>query len=203
MIVLVASWLVVISVFNFENACGKKHSSSVVTNKQIPEKMEATRISQIKVKWMPATYRELHLGQSTYKDVKKLFGKPRWEGGNEEKTFEGDPEFEILLQYPNQGIGKEAVEIVIGEKTKIVKAISYLPYPEMTRQEAISKFGSDYFEIDSAESLCIKDNLKRGSSDKKLDYPISLVYPEKGMYVLIGDDNKVMHIGFLYKCEVV
>ncbi len=163
--------------------------------------MKPTRNTKNKVKWIPATYRNLKLGKSTYKDVKKLFGKPIWEGRNQDNTFESDPEFEILLQYSYQGTGKESADIVIGKKTKIIKAISYLPYPEMTRQEAISKFGSDYFEIESWESFCIKDNRKRGSSQKKLNYPIALVYPEKGMYVSIRKDNTVMHIGYLYKCE--
>jgi hypothetical protein len=157
--------------------------------------------SKTKVRWIPATYRGLKLGKSTYNDVKKLFGKPRWEGGNEETTFESDSDFEVLLQYSYQGIGKESADLVIGKKSRIVKAISYLPNPELSRQEAVSKFGSDYFEISAGESTCIKGNPKRGSSKKKLNYPRMLVFPEKGMYVLIGDDSKVLHVGYLYKCE--
>lgn len=194
-------WLMVTNLIIFNNACDKKQSNNSLTNSQSQEKMKNTSTSQITVKWVPGIYRGLKLGKSTYLDVKKLFGEPRWEGENEENTFNRDPESEILLQYSNQGIEKEAAEVVMGEKTKIVKAVSILPYPEMTKQEAISKFGSDYFEIASGESFCIKNNSKRGPSEKKLNFPILLVYPEKGMYVSITDDNKVMHIGYLYKCE--
>ena len=35
--------------------------------------------------------------------------------------------------------------------------------------------------------------------EKNLTLP-TLVYPDKGMYVLLGDDGKVNHIGFMYKC---
>ena len=143
----------------------------------------------------------LKLGKATYSDVKRLFGKPRWEGGNEEKTFEKDEEFEILLQYAEVGVDKQPVEFVIGEKTKILKALSFQSNPEMTKPQAISKYGPEYFEISTGEeNFCIKDGSVRGPAKQKLAFPIALVYPEQGLYVLIGEDEKVIHIGYLYKC---
>lgn len=154
---------------------------------------------QDNVKWTPTEYVGLLAGKSTYEDVKKLFGKPRWEGSNDEKAFESDSELEILLQYSGNAKGKESIEVVTGEETKIVKAFSVRPYPGITKQEAITKFGPDYFEIGSGESMCITGN-KKGPSEKKLEFPMMLVYPNKGMYVLIDEDNKVNHFGFTYKC---
>jgi hypothetical protein len=198
---LISYALMVTNVYIFEYACGKKPIRNGRTNSLLPENAEVTNSAQQqKVKWIPANYRGLKLGQSTYQDVKKIFGEPNWEGQNEENTFDEDSETEILLQYNNQGAGKEAADIVIGEKTRIVKAISVVPYPEMTRQEAIEKFGIDYFEISSGESICLNGNQKRGASERKLNYPVLLVYPEKGMYVSINSQNKVMHTGYLYKC---
>lgn len=154
---------------------------------------------QDNVKWTPIEYGGLLAGKSTYEDVKKLFGKPRWEGWNDEKAFESDTELEKLLQYSGDAKGKESIEVVTGEETKIVKAFSVRPYPSITKQEAITKFGPDYFEIGSGEPMCITGN-KKGPSEKKLEFPMMLVYPSKGLYVLIDEDNKVNHFGFTYKC---
>lgn len=151
-------------------------------------------------KWMPATYRGITLGKSTYKDVKQIFGKPRREGENEDQDFETDDEFETLLQYNNEGVGKEAANILIGEKTKIVKSITYLPYPQTPELEAIAAFGSDYFERETGESMCVWNNSKRGASNRKLQYPVMLVYPEKGMILGIDKDKTVMFVSFPYKC---
>lgn len=197
--VSVTLWFITANLFVLESSCGKKPSGKVITNNQIQENVEIIPMSQTKVKWIPGTYRGLTPGKSTYQDVKRVFGKPRWEGENEEKAFEGDSEFEILLQYSN---GKDGgIDFVVGKETKIVKAISVYPYPAMTKQEIILKYGSNYFEIGSAESLCMKDGVKKGDSQKKLDYPILLVYPETGMSVSIDEDEKVVLIGYLYKCE--
>jgi len=157
-------------------------------------------VSSATPKWVTATYRGITLGKSTYKDLKQVFGKPRWEGENEEKDFENDSEFEILLQYDNQGVGKEAANILIGEKTRIVKSIYYLPYPRTPEQEAIATFGSNYFERETGESICVWDNPKRGPSNRKLQYPVMLVYPEKGMILGVDKHKTVMFVSFPYKC---
>jgi len=169
-----------------------------VNNQSFTEIAQPTPNSEKQIKWMPATYKGITLGKSKYKDVKKLFGEPRWEGQNEDNLFETDSEFEILLQYPSDVVGKEAADIVIGEKTKTVKSISF-SYPEMTRSEIVEKFGFDYFEIGTGDSLCIKENQKRGKSEQKIQYP-TLVYPEKGMIVVLKENGEVISIGYLYKC---
>jgi len=91
---------------------------------------------------------------------------------------------------------------VIGEKTGIVKALSFQPNPEMTKSEAIAKYGTEYFEISSGENnFCITNKAVRGPTKENLKFPIALVYPEQGLYVMVGEDGKVIHVGYLYKCE--
>jgi hypothetical protein len=150
--------------------------------------------------WIPSAYRTIVPGRSTYRDIKRVFGKPRWEGQNEDKTFENDAEFELLLQYAYQGPGKEAADVIIGEKTKLVKAITYIPNPQLTKQEAIATFGTNYFEIASSDPLCIRADAMRGPGSESR-FPRLLVYPEKGMYVSIREDNSVIQVGFSYKCR--
>lgn len=153
------------------------------------------------VTWVPSGYRNIIPGKSTYIDVKRVFGTPRWEGQNEDKEFEDDPEFEILLQYSNRGDGQEAVEIVVGEKTKIVKSIIYFPAKIMTREDVVGIFGTNFFEIETGNSLCIDGSVRRGPSTRHLLFPRLLVYPENGRYVSIAEDGTVMHVGFAYKCQ--
>jgi hypothetical protein len=207
-IVFVVSALTAINLFIFDKACDKKTFNAASLNKQnivslnnqTEEKVKIASVFPENTKWTPTPYQGLKPGKATYNDVKKILGNPRWEGGNEDPLFENDSEFELLLQYANVGAEEQAVEVVIGRKTKIVKAISFYPNPEMTKQEAILKYGTDYFETASGESICVRENLKKGVSEKHLDYPILLVYPEKGMTVTVGEDGMVSQVSLLYKC---
>jgi|SRR5215213_3402613 len=192
--------LTTVSLLIFDKNCEKKANNAVTMSNKVQGKVQINSRLPVKTKWMPSSYQGLTPGVSTYNDVKKSLGNPRWEGGNEEQTFESDPEVELLLQYSNVGSEQQGVEVVIGKKTKLVKAISFYPNPEMTKQEAILKYGSDYFETSAGESLCVKDNLKREVSEKHLNYPILLVYPERGMTITVGRDNTVSLVSLLYKC---
>lgn len=66
--------------------------------------------------------------------------------------------------------------------------------------EAIRVYGSDYYVVSSGDDKCIVDSQKKGDKTK-LDYPIELVYPQKGMSILIRDDNTVMSVNFPDKCS--
>ena len=189
-------WILVV----FQDGCvGKKRTNNTDSRNLQVQAVQTPRADH--VRWIPGNYMGLKLGKANYSDVKRLFGKPRWEGGNEEKTFEKDEEFEILLQYSEAGVDKQPIELVIGEKTKILKALSFQPNPEMTRNQAISKYGTEYFEISTGEeNFCIPDGSMRGPTKQELTYPIALVYPEQGLYVLVGKDEMVIHVGYLYKC---
>lgn len=189
------------NLFVFETACKVKTSQKVVAEKQNLDKLETPTPapSPAQVQWKPSEYFGIIPGQSTYKDVKKILGKPRSEGPDPESEMENDAgqdtEFNTLLQYSN------GVEVIIGSDTKIVKTIG-TSYSEMNKQDAIVKFGTEYFEVEGSHSACVTEEQKRGSSEKKeMDYPILLVYPEKGMTISIAKDNSVIGIWFLYKCE--
>lgn len=154
--------------------------------------------SPAQVQWNPSAYLGIIPGQSTYKDVKKILGKPRSEGPDPESETEKevgqDSEFNTLMQYST------GIEVTVGTVTKIVKSIG-TPYPRMTKQQAVEKYGSEYFETDSASS-CITNDQQRGTSGKKdLKYPVWLVYPEKGLMIIVGKDNNVIGIWFLNRCD--
>lgn len=54
-------------------------------------------------RWIASEYRGLRLGKSTIDDVLAKFGKPDWEGENEEKWFESDAKEELALRYYADG----------------------------------------------------------------------------------------------------
>lgn len=158
-----------------------------------------TRVSD-KTQWVAPTVFGLKLGSSRDRDIRKLLGKPWSEGPNDEKTYGNDPEEEILLQYNNVGEFKDAVDFVVGKKSRILKALAVYPLQRRTKQEIISEFGSKFFEIESWESMCISGERQRTEDKKKPLYPILLVYPSKGMYVMLDEDQRVNHTGYGMKC---
>lgn len=150
-------------------------------------------------KWKPTGYRGLKIGKSTEKDVKKLLGNPIWEGAPEEKVYRNESEDEILLDYGGIS-GLDGAVVTIGKETRIVKAIVIYPNNKQTKENIISEYGLDFFEIESHQSICINEGYKFGEHNKEIKYPTVLVYPNKGMYVSITNDRKVSQIGFLLKC---
>ncbi len=185
----------------FQNSCKSKPAVGNVENNQKIGDSETPaptpKTSPAQIKWQPSEYLGITPGKSTERDVKKLLGKPEWEGDDseEDKDFKKDPEFNKLLQYP------KGIEVIVGKKTKITKTIG-ISYPEITKKEVIAKYGNNYFEIESSESTCIKNNQKNGSSDKQAkNYPIVLVYPENGMSVVVNKDDEIVGIWYSYKCN--
>jgi hypothetical protein len=156
-------------------------------------------------RWISPEVFGLKLGDSTLTDVKKQFGKPIFEGPNQEKVYTEDAEDEILVQYRNVKeadvqLGSMLLDFIVGKKTKVVKAVAIYTGTLLRREDILSKYGNDYFEIESWESFCIDKNRMPGPSVKKLNYPVVLVYPNKGMYVLLHEQNYVIHIGYAMKC---
>jgi len=186
-----------------QKSYNKVSSESMIANTQKAREKSVVSSSD-KRQWIPPTYLGLKFGKSTVKDVKRIFGKPEWEGppegAPEDNSFSEDSEDEILLQYANVGEAKDYLDITVGKKSKVVKAIAVYSNSRPTKQEIISEYGLDFFEIESWEPMCIEKERQPGESHKKMKYPIALVYPNKGMYVSIQSDNRVNHIGYLVKC---
>lgn len=157
--------------------------------------------------WTPSKYLGIKVGESTEKDVVKLFGKPFWKGKPEDKIFPNDPGNEIELMFRNVSDmygNKGTISFTIGEirrKTKVVKEIAFDFDNPLTIEEAISQFGLDFFQIELAGSPCIEEGQPFGLINKKMRYPISFVYPNKGLTVFLNPENKVTYYYFTYKCN--
>lgn len=156
--------------------------------------------------WIAPPYLGLKLGQSTEDDVRRLFGKPIDESPNrdEDKVFNKDAENEIVLDYENPNGANGSVVVILGKKTKIVKAISIYPKDKITMQEAISKFGSGFFQVESWSSICIGKEQKPGILDESMSVPFALVYPNLGLAVDIRKNSNEFTVGridYMMKCE--
>lgn len=159
--------------------------------------------------WAPATVNGIVLGKSTYDDIIRLWGKPYHEAefaGDPVEPEEGVvvPELLTELYYRNIEIDGEKVNagVLIGNETRFVKVIAY-NIEEFIKDEAIQKFGSDYYLITTQESTCIERSQERKQNKQLswIDYPIKLVYPQKGMFISIRNDNTLIMVNYTDKCK--
>ena len=176
-----------------------------------------SQVKREKVEWVASTIKGITPGKSKYEDVIRLFGKPDYEGevidcGSEDEPLETGTVIE--LGY-HRDIEIEGVLAIIGfsvyEETRIVTSIS-LAFEEMTKEDAIKIYGDDYYVITNSDynnsttreyaSLCVYKSQKRNQEIKVdgSDYPIYLVYPQKGMYIQIRRNNKVMMVEYMNGC---
>jgi hypothetical protein len=188
--------------FSFQEACSKMASKNKPVNESQVNSIPSTQDIRT---WISPEVLGLKLGRSTLADVKKKFGKPIWEGSNQEKVFTDESDDEILVQYRNvAGIdaqfGRVNIDFIIGKKTKVVKWVTLYTEAQLNKKDILSRFGNDYFEIESWGSTCIEKSRKPGSSGKKMNSPFALVYPNKGMYISIRDDNYVDSVQFAMRC---
>jgi hypothetical protein len=207
-ILLVLLSTVVSSNVLLENSCKNqpRESSNIIqaTNQELST-VVSPQSKDIR-QWISPTYLGLELGLSTEADVKRLFGKPidEYRNQDEDKVFENDSEDEIVLDYKNSNGANDHVVVILGAQTKIVKAISIYPSEKISMQEAIAKYGSDFFQINSGGAKCLQEQHRQGFIDNKMEYPYILVYPNLGIFLDIRNYNNEITVGridYLMKCE--
>jgi hypothetical protein len=170
-------------------------------------KQVSNQSAQNKINWTPSTINGIAIGKSKYKDLIKLWGKPDFEN-----EFNGDPvepepgerlpESDIELAYKNKTVnGLTAnIGIIIGEKTRLVKVIS-LYFEEMTKEKVTKKYGDDYYLVPATGSTCINKDQKKLPQVGSLDYPVSIVYPKIGMFIVVREDKTVVSVNYTSKCS--
>jgi hypothetical protein len=195
--------LIVIGTIFSNLSCQKSHLADTIPPLSIEskEKIKVSSKETDKTKWIAPIYLGLKLGESTKTEVKSLFGEPTYEGVPEENAFLNEREGEIEMEYRDLPSVDGVIVITLGKKSLVLKAVTFYPNNPKSREEIVAEFGSDFFEVASHESMCIKPNSQIGSNFKHLnEYPIALVYPNKGMYISIQEQNLIAHIGYSFKC---
>jgi hypothetical protein len=143
------------------------------------------------------------LGKSTKADVERTFGKPIWSGHPIYEESVGQVKDEILYEYENVGGFYGQTSVHLDVRSGVIKAITLYPNNQepITLEEAIKLYGGGYIERDSRLGPCpTSKELRNYKQQQKREYPVSLVYPHKGMYVSVDRDNKVGHISYLVRC---
>ncbi len=94
--------------------------------------------------WCAATYRGLTVGQSTYADMVRVFGKPRSSGASADQD---EPKNIIWHDYGKiKGDLSGRLGIETDKRTNKVVSISIAP-DNMSKDEAIKFFGQDYIAM--------------------------------------------------------
>jgi hypothetical protein len=154
-------------------------------------------------RWQVPTYRGFKLGKSTKADVERAFGKPVWSGHPIYEEPEGEVKDELLYEYENVGGFDGRTSVYLDARRGVVKAISLYPNYQkpLSFNDAIAQYGNEYTERGSKLGPCPTAKELRGYKPQHgREYPIFLVYPQRGMYVSIDRDNKVQEIGYLLRC---
>ena len=179
-----------------------------------------SQVKREKVEWVPSTIKGITPGKSKYEDVIRLFGKPDYEGevidcGSEDEPLETGTVIELSYNRDIEIEGVLArIGFVVDDETRIVTVISlYFKDEELTKEDAIKIYGTDYYVITRSDyynsttreyaSVCVYKSQKRNQEVKidGSDYTVRLVYPQKGMYIQIRDDNTVMGVFYIDKCN--
>lgn len=176
------------------NGITASESKSVGNNAKV---QQTVSIDSNLRKWITSEWNDIKPGITKRSEVIERFGEPKWAGKNAEKVYPEDSE-EQLLQYRN--IQNFHIDIIVDDAANLVKALTLYPAEPLTRERITKEYGTDYFEIESSESLCIDSDRAPGPSGKPLSYPVALVYPNKGLYISLERGDRVNHIGYLVRC---
>lgn len=157
--------------------------------------------------WIPATVNGVVVGRSSYDDIVRLWGPPFRETEFASDPYEPDsgespPELFTELWYRGVEIDGEKVNagVLIGNQSRLVRLISY-GREGLTKQEAITQFGTDYYVVAVGGSTCAPIEPNPGPIKDPLAFPINLVYPKMGLTVSVRHDNSVIQVTYSDKCK--
>jgi hypothetical protein len=184
-------------------SCGGSAANSAIHTQTIDVALATPQVDISK--WVAPTVLGIKVGESTEKDVHKLFGKPDDEYPNraEDKVFEKDVEDEVVQDYRTLKDANGQLVVILGKKSRVVKAVSLYPNATISLNEVISKYGEIFVQMEYSDSYCVKDGRKSGVVDVAMTYPFVLVYPSLGMAIDIRNYGKGIYVGrfdYMMKC---
>lgn len=149
--------------------------------------------------WCPATYNGLITGQSTRSDVLRVLGEPLSSGASADQD-----EPRNIIWHDYKSIEKDIpgrLGVEVDKRTDKIVAITITP-DEMTKDEAIARFGSDY-------TIMGYESCQESEDESQLTAGIAIVYEsptssqfsyieyrKKGLSIHLRDKNYVSEIYF-------
>ncbi len=176
------------------NAAVKENINTKQSNFSFEKLISAQNPSKENLKWLSPNYKGLQLGKATQTDVIKTFGKPK-EEFHPFSEYEST-KHEWTFYYENNNDFDGSISFIFDIHSKILKVVWLRPNHErpLTIENAIEIYGNDYFVRGIGKSICSSKKLT------KLEYPFTIVYPQKGIYFWVREGNQVDDIFYAPKC---
>ncbi len=176
------------------NATVKENVNTEQPKFSFEKLISAQNSSNENPKWIAPTYKGLQLGKATQEDVIKVFGKPK-EEFHPFSEYEST-KHEWTFYYENINDFDGSVSFIFDIRSKILKKVWLRPNDErpVTIEKAIEIYGNGYFVRGIGKNIC--SSRKPG----KLEYPFTIVYPQKGVFFWIREGNQVDDIFYTSKC---
>ena len=159
------------------------------------EKLVALQNSSNEIhKWVAPNYKSLQLGKATEDDVIKTFGNPKSEGHPFDEEVSTKDEW--MFNYESIGDFDGRTEFLFDIRSKVLKEVWLTPNYEkpLKIEKAIEIYGKDYFVRGISKNICSSKKLT------KIEYPYTIVYPQKGLFFWIREENSVDVIFYAAKC---
>ena len=153
-------------------------------------------------KWHVPTYKCLVFGKSNKDEVKRTFGEPAWYGNPEDEYDNPDKNF-ISYEYENVGGFEGRTVVIMKTRSGVVTDISlHPPYQKpLPLKQALEVYGSEYVERESALGPCPTAKVIRSfKRPERREHPFFLVYPKKGMYIAVDENNNAREIVYMRRC---
>lgn len=146
------------------------------------------------LKWVAPLYNGLQLGKATQNDVIKVFGEPK-------EQFHPFSEYEStkdkwIFYYENINNFGGSISFTFDIRSKILNEVWLRPNYEkpLMIEKAIEIYGKDYFLRGVSKNICSSKKLT------KIEYPFTIVYPQKGIFLWVREGEEVTDIFYITKC---
>lgn len=146
------------------------------------------------LKWSAPLYAGLRLGKARQADVIKTFGEPDSQSHPFSEYESTKNEWTFYYENINDFDGR--INFTFDIRSKILEEVWLRPNDEkpLTIEQAIGIYGEDYFLRSVGKNICSSKKLT------KLEYPFTIVYPRKGIFLWVRDGNQVDDIIYVAKC---
>mgnify|MGYP001770995854 FL=1 len=139
--------------------------------------------------WKSGNYHGLQVGKSTYADMIRVLGKPKWYGTPYTSR-------EVWYEYPNAGEFQSKIVVIISKRNKTMSSIDL--YPEnLSKNQVIEYFGPDYKVTKYDLEPCLGDG-ESAPMYESLDGEITFIeYRNRGIAIGINYQGIVNQISFV------
>jgi len=144
--------------------------------------------------WHPATYRGIAVGKSKLADMLRRWGKPKW---SRTSKREGEEERQVTwTNYERVGEFPGPTTVVSDTRSGVVTRINFYP-DRLTKDQAISHFGSDYIITRYAFDSCLDEEDSEPIYESTTGPLVTVEYRARGIAISVGYKDLVTKISYV------